>query len=134
MAAGKGPRASRPHPSEGAGETPAVLEEDDLFEMASLYPRTTGLPMTVWVSPRGRAGHDVRIKVNMSHGNRMTIDNIAIVAVRPSPRVVEGRLSVDDQHGVFDWIALNSEAIVDYWNGDIDTLELVQTLKPLPAA
>ncbi len=36
--------------------------------MANLYPRTTGLPMTVWVGPRGNARHDVRIKVNMTHG------------------------------------------------------------------
>jgi hypothetical protein len=36
---------------------------EDLFEIADLYPATTGLPMTVWVSPRGAAPHDVRIKV-----------------------------------------------------------------------
>ncbi len=28
-------------------------EEADLFEMANLYPLTTGFPMTVWVSPGG---------------------------------------------------------------------------------
>jgi hypothetical protein len=39
-------------------------DERDLFEMANLYPDTTGLPMTVWVSPRGTARHDARIKVN----------------------------------------------------------------------
>jgi hypothetical protein len=27
-------------------------EPEDLFEMPNLYPSTTGLPMTVWVSPR----------------------------------------------------------------------------------
>ena len=32
--------------------------EAELYEMANLYPRTTGLPMTVWVSPRGNARHD----------------------------------------------------------------------------
>ena len=40
----------------------AVREEQegtgDLFEMANLYPSETGLPMTVWVSPRCNAGHD----------------------------------------------------------------------------
>ena len=50
-------------------------------------PATTGLPMTVRVSPRGAARHDVRIKVNVTHGNRMTIANTAIVAVGPVPRV-----------------------------------------------
>ena len=35
-------------------------EAEDLFEMANLYPDTTGLPMTVWISPRGNARHDAR--------------------------------------------------------------------------
>ena len=45
--------------------------EDDLFEMANLFPVTTGLPMTMWVSPRGNARHDLRVKVHMAHGNQM---------------------------------------------------------------
>jgi hypothetical protein len=28
---------------------------------------------------------------------------------------------------------LNTAAIVAYWDGDIDTVQLAQTLKPLPA-
>jgi hypothetical protein len=40
--------------------------DDELFEMTNLFPRTTGLPMTVWVSPRGNAPHDVLVKVNMT--------------------------------------------------------------------
>jgi hypothetical protein len=101
--------------------------------MANLYPRTTGLPMTVWVSPRGNARHDVRIKVNTTHGNQMSIDNTAVVGVRPSPQMVAGRLSPDDERAVAAWIVLNTAAIVAYWDGDIDTVQLAQTLKPLPA-
>jgi hypothetical protein len=114
-------------------ETNAV-ENDELFEMANLYPRTTGLPMTVWVSPRGNARHDVRVKVNMMHGDRMSIDNTAVVAVRPAPRIVEGQLSAEDERAVSEWIRLNAEAIVAYWDGDIDTVQLAQALKPLPSA
>src|ERR1043166_6422994 len=65
---------------------------DELFELANLYPRTTGLPMTVWVNPRGNARHDVRVKVNMAHGNQMTVDNTAVVGVRPAPHLVTRRL------------------------------------------
>ena len=105
---------------------------DELFEMANLFPRTTGLPMTVWVSPRGNARHDVRIKVNMTHGDQMNIANTAVVGVRPSPRVIAGSLSPDDQRAVFEWVALNTAAIVEYWDGRIDTIELGQLLRPLP--
>ena len=77
-------------------------EADELFEMANLFPRTTGLPMTVWVSPRGNARHDVRVKVNMSHGDQINIADIAVIGVRPSPHVVPGHLSPDDQRAVFE--------------------------------
>jgi hypothetical protein len=109
-----------------------AAEEDDLFEMANLFPRTTGLPMTVWVSPHGNARHDVRVKVNMAHGNQMSANNTAVVGVRPSPHRVAGSLSPDDEHAVFDWIALNSAAIIAYRNGDIDMGQLAQLLRPLP--
>lgn len=110
------------------------VENDELFEMANLYPRTTGLPMTVWVSLRGNARHDVRIKVNTTHGNQMTIDQTAVVSVRPVPRMIAGRLSPMDRQAVFSWILLNEAALIAYWDGNIDTLELVQTLKALPAS
>jgi hypothetical protein len=98
-------------------------DADELFEMANLCPRTTGLPMTVWVSPRGNPNHDVRVKVNMTHGDQMNIANTAIVGVRPTPHVIAGHLPPDDQRAVFDWISLNAAAIVEYWDGRIDTIE-----------
>jgi hypothetical protein len=114
--------------------TLASRQSDELFEMANLYPRTTGLPMTVWVSPRGNARHDVRVKVNMVHGNQMTIENTAVVAVRPAPHRVAGHLSSDDERAVFGWIALNAAVLLDYWEGTIDTVQLAQALQPLSAA
>ena len=105
---------------------------DELYEMANLYPRTTGLPMTIWVGPRGNARHDVRIKVNLAQGNQMNIDNTAVVGVRPAPHMVAGGLSSDDQRLVFEWIRVNEGTIIGYWNGNIDTAELIQNLKPMP--
>jgi hypothetical protein len=61
----------------------------ELFELANLYPSGTGLPMTVWVSPHGRAGHDARIRVNTSHGRRMDPDQAAVVTIGRVPRLIE---------------------------------------------
>ena len=107
-------------------------DTDELVEVANLFPRTTGLPMTVWVSPRGNARHDVRVKINMTHGDQMNIANTAVVGVRPTPHVIAGRLSPDDQRAVFEWVSLNAAAIVEYWDGRIDTIELGRLLKRLP--
>ncbi|MFL5267745.1 MAG: hypothetical protein ACJ8AH_14310 [Stellaceae bacterium] len=78
-------------------------EIDELFEIANLFPQTTGLPMTVWVSPRGNARHDVRVKVNMTHGNQMTVSNTAVVGVRPTSHLIAGQLSSRDEQAVFEW-------------------------------
>jgi hypothetical protein len=111
----------------------ALDPADDLFEMANLFPRITGLPMTVWVSSRGNARHDVRAKVNMTHGDQMDIRNTAVVGVRPTPHTVGSGLSPDDRRAVFEWISLNFAAIVEYWDGRIDTIELGRLLQRLPS-
>ena len=100
------------------------IEAEDLFEMANLFPVTTGLPMTVWVSPRRSARHDVRIKVNMTHGNQMNPGNTAVVALRPSPCMIAGRLLPEDEQVVFEWVSLNTGAFVAYCDGQIDTIQL----------
>jgi hypothetical protein len=107
-------------------------DDRDLFEMANLYPDTTGLPMTVWVSPRGKARHDVRVKINMTHGNQMNIADTAVVGVRPRPRLIAGQLSPVDTQAVFRWVALNTDVLVAYWEGQIDTARMIHALKPLP--
>jgi len=107
-------------------------DADELFEMANLFPRTTGLPMTVWVGPRGNARHDGRVKVDMTHGEQMNITNAAVVGVGLTSHVVGGRLSADDQRTVFEWLSLSVAPLIAYWEGRIDTIELGQLLKRIP--
>jgi hypothetical protein len=106
--------------------------EDELFLMTNLYPVSTGLPMVIWVGPSYGAQHDVRIKVMMAHGTRMDPGNLAVVAVRPTPRVVAGQLSADDLRAISQWLALNEAAILDHWNGLTDGVQLGQQLRRLP--
>jgi hypothetical protein len=115
-------------------ETLVTGEAEDTYQLMNLPPRMTGLPMVVWVSQRGNARHDVRVKVNMAHGRQMRIENTAVVAVRPSPRVIVGQLASEDSRVVSAWIRLNQEALVAYWDDDIDTGEFLDQLKLLPAS
>jgi hypothetical protein len=109
------------------------LEEDieSLFEMANLEPKYTGLPMVVWANPRGGARHDVRIKVNMTHGNNMNPTNLAVVSVRPAPELLAGNLSRSDLTQVKKWIELNKDVILEYWEGKIGTIEFSSRLKSI---
>jgi len=110
---------------------PPINTDADTYQMANLYPRDTGLPMTVWVSPRGHARHDARIKVCRTHGDRMDGTNLAAVAIRPTPRVVHGPLEQRDFAPVAAWIALNEDTLISYWNGTLSTLELARNLRRL---
>jgi len=115
-----------------ASAAPVTVDTEDIFHMTNLSPRMTDLPMSVWVSPRGNARHDIGIKVNMTRGRQMSIDNTAVVALRPVPRVVAGRLGPDDRRLVYEWAGLNYEAILAYWDEEIDTGELLDRLMPVP--
>jgi hypothetical protein len=116
-----------------AADDTELADIDDLFEMANLFPRTTGLPMTVWVSPRENARHNAWIKVNLTRGNQMNVANTAVVDLRPSPHAIAGRLSPDDEQAVFEWISLNADALIADCEGQIDTIELGRILQPIPA-
>ena len=108
--------------------------EEDFFEMANLLPVDTGLPMVVCASERGHARRDVRVKVSQWHNRRMPPGNLAVVAVRPAPRLVAGNLSPADLGAVSDWIRLNEGALIDYWEYRISTAQFIQRLHRLSAS
>jgi hypothetical protein len=109
----------------------ALTEDQDSFEMVNVRPEISGLPFIVWISEKGGARHDVRVKV--SPGPRVR-EFTATVSVRPQVEVLAGELSASDLKAVRDWIELNRDVIVGYWNGDIlYTDEALAALRALPA-
>ncbi|MBI4084102.1 MAG: hypothetical protein HY423_15975 [Candidatus Lambdaproteobacteria bacterium] len=107
----------------------ALEQSDDLYEMANIRPKNSGLPMTIWVSERGRARHAPRIKVSLRHGSKMDIGNTVPVTIEDDPKVIGGRLTREDLDAVQRYILLNRDTLLDYWNGEIDTVELVGRLR-----
>jgi hypothetical protein len=109
----------------------ALNDDQGLFERVNIRPELSGLPFIVWISEKGGARHDVRVKV--SPGPKVR-DFAATISVRPVVEIIAGELSPRDLKLVEAWIALNRDTIVKYWNGDIlYTDEALAALKPLPA-
>jgi ubiquinone biosynthesis protein UbiJ len=111
-------------------QIPAVLEtEDDFFLMANLSPRLTGLPFFVWISNRGTAQHDIRVKV--SRGMKLKPGELISVALRPELRVIgdAAALSAGELQALRTWFELNFETLLDYWHGEIATDEALARLK-----
>src|SRR5213080_1540672 len=96
-------------------------DSDALFEMANLVGKRTGLPFVVWISPRGNARHDVRVKVS-GHARAIPSEMVS-VAIRPNVHVMEGELSGTELALLRRWVELNRDVLLRYWDGDIDSTE-----------
>lgn len=106
-------------------------QSEGLFERANLTSKRTGLPFVVWISHKAGAPHDVRVKV--SRGPKVHSSELVSVAIRPDVRVVGGgELSGHDLTLLQKWIELNREAIIKYWDGEIDdTADAIAAMKPI---
>jgi hypothetical protein len=74
----------------------------DLFEFTSLFPISTNLPVTIWISVHGF----------------VTTDPYDPGASKPP--------------AVSAWVEHNRETLLAYWAGRIDSVEMAQALQPLP--
>ena len=108
-----------------------IEDQDELFEMANLSPKRTGLPFMVWISTKeGAQQHDVRVKV--SKGRKVQASEWVSVALRPDVHVVGGEMTGHNLALLKKWIELNRAVIIKYWDGDIeDTQDALSALKPI---
>ncbi len=102
----------------------------DTYEMTNLSPRMTGLQLVVWVSPKGHARHDARIKISLTPG-KMDIDTVAVVGIRPEPREITRGLTSSDFEQIARWIKLNETALLEFWDDKIDTGQLLEKLQKI---
>ena len=96
------------------------------FEDSSLYPAHTGLPFVVWISHRGGAKHDVRVKV--SRNAKAIPEEMVSVGIRPTVHVIEGEIDTRDLGLLEVWIEQNRATLLAYWEGDIDTQDALEAL------
>lgn len=101
-----------------------------LFDMANLRPERTGLPFVVFISQKGGARHEVRIK--LARGPKVRPSEMITVAVRPTPRIIRGEINTAEFDLVRRWIERNGEVLLDYWNGDIEyTEDALAAIRPV---
>lgn len=56
---------------------------------------------------------------------------MASVAIRPNVHLVAGQISSGDLALLTGWIELNREVLLRYWDGDIDTKEAIDAIRPI---
>jgi hypothetical protein len=124
-----------------------MTTEDDLFTMANLSPLFTGLPFVVWISPRN-APHDIRVKISRgpkaidpkgpSEVHLPTAVAVSIpehlisVALRPTLRVIGDETLTSSELALLkQWVDLNWETLLAYWDGAIFTENAIAALRPI---
>jgi hypothetical protein len=114
------------------GPSPESVVEDinEAEDMAALRTDVTGVDNTVFVSPKGYAPHAARIKiaVDPSHSldptakkASMAIHDYSTIGAYLPPHIVEQAKQFIDR---------NRDALLRYWNHEIDTRELLSQIKP----
>src|SRR5262245_49920439 len=97
-------------------DTGSITHGGDLFLMANVHPMRSGLPFVVYISEK-QGRHDVRVKV--ASGTKAT-RFVASVGVRPNIELTDGKLSNEDFALVREWIELNRDVIIGYWERTIE--------------
>lgn len=100
--------------------------------IATLAPKDTGLPMTVYLTTRDTDHHGARVKVSRNHGPKLSLDRLVSVSISDDPRVVAGvGLPNQDLRLVRAWILLNRDVLLRYWNHGLSTADMIAALRPL---
>ena len=105
-------------------ESDNFITEENLYEMARVQKKNSGLPQMIFVSTRdyGTGNHWARIKVSNVPGTFSKNDNFS-VTVSKTPKVVgsTSKYSTSEMNDIFDWIVLNYDTLIKYWNNKYDS-------------
>ena len=105
----------------------------NIFGMANLYPKRTGLPVIIWVDSVGIARNNKhylpRVKIQNTPGNKATLDTFSVL-ISKTPRILSGKckLSSDDLQTMFNYVSEHCQDLMDLWNQKIDEDELKERL------
>ena len=114
------------------GGTVALVEADEEVEdMVSLRSERTGVENTIFVSTKGYAEHapGIKIAVDPPHTFNATSKSASMAIHDHSIRGESVAPNIAEQAKQF--IDLNREVLLDYWECKIDTAQLIERLKPI---
>jgi len=104
-----------------------TVSDDELFEMSSLWPSSTGLAHRIWMSVNVNHRHP-RPQLRVEGPNRkfypLSLDDpVVFLAGRPAG------LSTAQFKDLKRFVAVNHKVLLAHWNDKIDTAEAIRGLK-----
>jgi hypothetical protein len=118
-----------------SGSQPVVRVSDELAErelleeMVSFRKRVTGVDNTIFISPKGFTRHAPRIKLAIDPPDSIDPRGATASVAIDSGEVVDGDVPAELLKQVREFIELNHNVLLDYWNYRADAEELREQLK-----
>lgn len=115
-----------------------IPEQDMMTEMANLSQKHTELPVVIWVETgvtRGTKHNIPRLKFQNSTSQKISTKNLIPISISEEPEILiknfdmkNLKISRKDFQMVKEWIIKHRETLIDYWNQNFDTVELISIL------
>lgn len=106
----------------------ALAEEELLSEMVSYRKAVTGIENTIFISPKGHTQHGPRVKVAINPPDSVDPRGETASIAIPSGALMAGKIPVALHKRVQEFVHLNRDVLLDYWEYRIDTDELRRRL------
>lgn len=113
-----------------------IIDDSYLFEMSNLRKNETGLPVNIYISDGRSYGNKIpRLKIMLSTSINMDPHNTVSILIKKN--ITEDDIIGYDKvpskifNSVKDYINLNYDTLIKFWDGEIGTLELPKKLKRL---
>lgn len=104
-----------------------VLLENQIWEMANLPKKRTGLPVIIYISGN-KASHGPRIKFFDSYADSIgeNYDLLIPLTIDKNPDIpIKHKLNIKkkDLEKIKQWVIKNYDLLMDLYNGNIDEIE-----------
>lgn len=99
----------------------------NLYFVTVLRPRRTGLPLTLYVSPKGNAEHTPFIRVSNTYSDRASDKDWFVVTIEDHPCVSGEHSGITDPdvQAVTKWVQINKDELLRIWDDDVDLFDAV---------
>ena len=114
-----------------------IITEEELFEMSNIRKKESGLPVNIYISIGGSVNkrNGLRIKVMTNAGDNFDVYSTVSVMLKrditEEDVVGYDNLTAKTLAAVREYVNLNFDALMDHWNDQLSSTEVLQRLKPI---
>ena len=106
----------------------------DMFRIVSVFPQNSNLPAKVYIRVQSRnSKRSAMLSVSNVSNNAQPFSDKFSLSISENPEIIIGKckLKPDELEVVKNWIILNKNILIDYWNEEETCTEsLINNLNP----